>query len=399
LLKVLEEEKITMVTLPPSVLAVVPATSLPDLKTIITAGEACSSDLVARWGNGRRFFNAYGPTETTVCASMFLVPEGYQGNPPIGKPIANFQLYVLDANLQPVATGVPGELCIGGIGLARGYLNRPDLTAEKFIPDPFSKGPDARLYRSGDLVRYLPDGNIEFLGRIDHQVKVRGFRIELGEIEAVLNHHPDIRDAVAIVREDKPGDKRLVAYLIAESGKELTVGELRSHLRERLPEYMVPSAFMILNEFPLSPSGKVDRKRLPAPDLSRPELGSEFVAPRNETEEKLTAICAELLNLKRVGVYDNFFELGGHSLLATQFISHIREEFQVELPLRTLFESPTIAELAIKILESPKVSEADQVPIERAERGEKSIAELLAELDQLSNEEVQQLLAKEKDNK
>ncbi len=397
LLQVLAQDEITMVTLPPSVLAVVPEAELPNLKTIITAGEACSADLVARWGKDRRFFNAYGPTETTVCASMFLVPEGYRNNPPIGKPIANFQLYVLDANFQPVPKGVPGELCIGGAGVARGYLNRPDLTAEKFIPDPFGREKGARLYRSGDLVRYLPDGNIEFLGRIDHQVKVRGFRIELGEIEAALKDHPDIRDAAAIVREDKPGDKRIVAYLITEANKDLTVGELRSYLRERLPEYMVPSAFMTLAEFPLSPSGKVDRKKLPAPDLSRPELGSEYVAPRNETEEKLAAICAELLNLKQVGVYDNFFELGGHSLLATQVISHIRDEFQVELPLRTLFEFPTIADLALKVQESPKISEADQIPIEAAERGEKSIDELLAELEQMSDEEAGQLLQQEKD--
>ncbi|MDZ7399742.1 MAG: amino acid adenylation domain-containing protein [candidate division KSB1 bacterium] len=393
LLQVLQQDEITMVTLPPSVLAVVPDADLPHLRTIITAGEACSADLVARWGKGRRFFNAYGPTETTVCASMFLVPEGYRNNPPIGKPIANFQLYVLDANWQPVPKGVPGELCIGGAGVARGYLNRPDLTAEKFIPDPFSKEKGARLYRSGDLVRYLPDGNIEFLGRIDHQVKVRGFRIELGEIEAALKDHPDILDAAAIVREDRPGDKRIVAYLIPEAGKELTVGDLRSYLRERLPEYMVPSAFMTLSEFPLSPSGKVDRKRLPAPDLSRPELGSEYVAPRNETEERLAAICAELLNLKQVGVYDNFFELGGHSLLATQFISHIRDAFQVELPLRTLFEFPTIADLAQKVLESPKISEQEQAPIEVTHRGEKSIEELLAELEQMSDEEAEALIA------
>ena len=395
LLQVLQQDEITMVTLPPSVLAVVPEADLPNLKTIITAGEACSADLVARWGKGRRFFNAYGPTETTVCASMFLLPDGYRENPPIGKPIANFQLYVLDANFQPVAKGVPGELCIGGAGLARGYLNRPDLTADKFIPDPFGKEKGGQLYRSGDLVRYLSDGNIEFLGRIDHQVKVRGFRIELGEIEAALKDHPNILDAAAIVREDKPGDKRIVAYLIAEAGKDLTVGELRSYLRERLPEYMVPSAFMTLAEFPLSPSGKVDRKRLPAPDLSRPELGSEFVAPRNETEEKLAAICSELLNLKKVGVYDNFFELGGHSLLATQVISHIRDTFQVELPLRTLFEFPTIADLALKVIESPKISEEEQIPIETSERGEKSIEELLAELDQMSDEEAAVLVARE----
>jgi len=254
------------------------------------------------------------------------------------------------------------------------------------------------LYKTGDLGRWLPDGNIEFLGRIDHQVKVRGFRIELGEIEAVLKDHPDILDAAAIVREDKPGDKRIVTYLIADAEQDLTVGELRSYLRERLPDYMVPSIFMILQEFPLSPSGKVDRNQLPAPDLSRPELGSEFVAPRNEIEEKLATICAELLNLEKVGVYDNFFELGGHSLLATQFISHIRDEFQIELSLRTLFEFPTIADLAMKVIESPKISEQERIPIEKEERGGKTIEELLVELDQLTDEEAEVLLENEKGN-
>ena len=399
LLEALKRDAITTVTLPPSVMSVLPENELPDLTTIITAGEACTSDLVSRWAKGRRFFNAYGPTETTVCASMLDVSDNGYTNPPIGSPIDNFQLYVLDSNLQPVAIGVPGELLIGGMGLARGYLNRPDLTAEKFIPNPFSSVEGARLYKSGDLVRYLADGNIEFLGRIDHQVKVRGFRIELGEIEAVLVDHPNILDVVAVVREDKPGDKRLVAYLISDGDHELTVGELRAYLRDLLPDYMIPSAFMILDEFPLTPNGKIDKKALPAPDQSRPELENEFVAPRNEIEEKLAEICVELLQVEKVGVYDSFFELGGHSLLATQFISHIREEFEVELPLRTLFESPTIAELGEKILISPKISENEQAPkIEKEDRGEDNIEQLLAEMDDLSDEEVKRLLEEEMDS-
>jgi len=370
LLEVLAQQQINTVTLPPSVLAVIPEAELPALSTIITAGEACTADLVSRWSNGRHFFNAYGPTETTVCASMFLVPDGYQQNPPIGLPIANFQLYVLDEYSQPVAIGVPGELHIGGMGLARGYLKRPDLTAEKFIPDPFGGTAGARLYRSGDLVRYRPDGNIEFMGRIDHQVKVRGFRIELGEIEVVLSDHPKIRDVAVIVREDVPGDRRIVAYMITQPGTELTVGELRNFLRERLPEYMVPSGFMTLTEFPLTPNGKVDRRALPKPDQTRPELEREYVAPRNETEEKLAQICADLLQVEKVGVYDNFFELGGHSLLATQFISRVRTAFNVELPLRSLFEKPTIEGLAAAIEEAKLISVAQpQAPaIERVSR-------------------------------
>ena len=349
LLKVFKEDRITTVTLPPSVLAVVPEIELPDLSTIITAGEACTADLVARWSEGRRFFNAYGPTETTVCASMFLVTDnGYQ-NPPIGRPIANFQLYILDKNLQPVPVGVAGELHVGGVALARGYLNRPELTAEKFIPDPFSREPGSRLYKTGDLTRFLPDGNIEFMGRIDHQVKIRGFRIELGEIEAVLGEHPQLLDVVVIVREDKKEDKRLVAYFVAEPDSDLKVGELRRFLHERLPEYMIPSVFMQLDQIPLTPNGKVNRKALPKPDQSRPELESAYVAPRNESEAKLAQICANLLNVEKVGIYDNFFELGGHSLLATQFLSRLRNSFQIELPLRSLFEKPMIAELAEEI--------------------------------------------------
>ncbi|MFZ5515906.1 MAG: amino acid adenylation domain-containing protein [Candidatus Zhuqueibacterota bacterium] len=348
--QVLREEKINTVTLPPSVAVIIPDEPLPDLKVIITAGEKCTAELVSKWSNnGRKFFNAYGPTETTVCASMLHVARHYRQGPPIGRPIHNFQLYILDPKLNPTPVGVAGELHIGGVGLARGYFNRPDLTAEKFIADPFNRTPGARMYKSGDLARFLPDGNIEFLGRIDHQVKVRGFRIELGEIEAVLAAHPDITDVVVLVREDMPGDKRLVAYLVVGQGKDLTVGDLRGYLRERLPDYMIPSAFMILNEFPLTPNGKVDRKALPAPDQSRPELGSEYVAPGTEHEIKLAAIVAELLKVEKVGIHDNFFDLGGHSLLATQFISRTRDAFQVELPLRSLFEKPTVAGLVEEI--------------------------------------------------
>jgi len=396
LLSVLKDQQITTVTLPPSVLAVMPQEAIPSLQTIVTAGEKCTRDLVQRWGEGRQFVNAYGPTETTVCASMYETRPHEEIEPPIGKPIDNFRLYVVDENLQAVPIGVPGELCIAGVGLARGYLNRPDLTAERFVPDPFANEAGARMYRSGDLVRWLPDGNLEFLGRIDHQVKVRGFRIELGEIEAVLTTHEKIRDAAVLVREDHPGEQRLVGYYVTEDGQALVANELKAFLKNQLPEYMVPTVFVHLQAMPLTPNGKVDRKALPAPEFSRSELQTEYVAPRNENEEKLAAIVAQLLNLEKVGVFDNFFDLGGHSLLATKFMSRIREQFNVELPLRTLFEKPTIAELAIAIDESH--SELAGETIERVQREAVQLDDMLAELENLSDEEVRRLLDEEEND-
>ncbi len=364
LVKKMAQEKVTTVTLPPSVLAIFPQTELPDLKTIITAGEKCTTELVKNWAPGRKFFNAYGPTETTVCASMYLTDPQEEQAPPIGRPIGNFQLYILDRHWRPVPIGVPGELCVGGVGLARGYLGRPDLTAEKFIPNPFARSGNEgqRLYRTGDLVRYKADGNIEFLGRIDYQVKVRGFRIELGEIEANLNEVPGIKDVAVLAREDQPGQKQLVAYLVADEENKPSPAQLRDHLKERLPEYMIPAAYVFLDAMPLTPNGKVDRKRLPAPDMEASVLRREYVAPRNDVEEKLSAIVGQLLNLEKVGVYDNFFELGGHSLLATQFISRVKEEFEVELPLITLFEKPTIEQLALAVQEAKLVSKAPAKP-------------------------------------
>ena len=396
LLQVLEQGKITNITLPPSVLAVLPKAPVSDLATIITAGEACSADLVARWANGRQFFNAYGPTETTVCAAMFLAEPDGQVAPPIGKPLPNFKLYVLDANLEPVPIGVPGELCISSVALARGYWQQPDLTAEKFIPDPFSHVPGTRMYRSGDRVKYLPDGNIEFLGRIDHQVKLRGFRIELGEIESILSEHPLVQDAVVVVKQFQAGDDRLVAYLVLEPETDLAANDLRNYLRQQLPDYMLPAAFVFLPEFPLTPNGKVDRQALPEPTQTRAEAGQEYVAPRNKTETQLAAICTDLLQVEQVGIDDNFFELGGHSLLATQFISRVRETFEVELPLRSLFEAPTFRQLAEIILEQSAAKPAEsQSRIESDRRGSKDLAHLLAEFEQLSDEDAQQLLAEE----
>jgi acyl-coenzyme A synthetase/AMP-(fatty) acid ligase/acyl carrier protein len=306
-----------------------------------------------------RLYNQYGPTEAHVVTAFSLegTPDEWSALPPIGRPIANTQIHLLDQHLQPVPIGVPGELYIGGDGLARGYLRRPALTAERFVPNPFGGRPGTRLYRTGDVARYLPDGNIEFLGRADSQVKVRGFRIELGEIETVLEQHPAVRQCVALAREDTPGDsspvlgtgRRLVAYVVPKQMPGPTLSELRSFLKEKLPQYMLPSAFVFLDTLPLTPSGKVDRAALPAPDQIRPELEKTFVAPRTPVEIMLAEIWAKVLGLNEVGVHDDFFELGGHSLLATQVISRVRDALHVEIPLRSLFERPTVAGLAERI--------------------------------------------------
>jgi amino acid adenylation domain-containing protein len=328
------------------------------LTYLFFGGEPLSKELVARSLSALphlQIWNIYGPTEATANASAARVIPGDEVT--IGRPIANTRIYILNSLLHPVPIGVQGELYIGGTGVARGYLNRPDLTAEKFVPDPFRAEPGARMYKTGDLARYRPDGNIEFLGRADHQVKIRGFRIELGEIEAALGQHPAVREAVVMAREDAAGDpsasllteKRLVAYVVAEREPLPTTTDLRNFLKEKLPEYMVPAVFVLLDALPLMPNGKIDRRALPAPDRSRPELDGAFVAPRTPTEELLAEIWAQLLNIERVGIHDNFFDLGGHSLLATQLVSRMRESFQVEIPLRRLFEVPTVAGLAESI--------------------------------------------------
>lgn len=353
-----------------------------DRLNVLCGGEALPPDLASqileRCGS---LWNMYGPTETTVWSTLCKVQRG-DHEISIGRPIGNTQCYILDARLQPVPVGVPGDFYIGGDGLARGYLNRPELTAEKFIHHPFSDKPGARLYKTGDLAKYKADGRIHFLGRSDHQIKIRGFRVELGEIEAVLVQHPSIREIVVIVREDVPGDKRLVGYPILHSGeKEPTTSELRSYAREKLPEYMIPSAFVFLSEYPLTPNKKIDRKRLPAPDQNRPDLAHQYVAPRDEVEESITNIFASVLKLERVGIDDNFFELGGHSLLATQVISRIRHELQIELPIRTLFEAPSPEGLA-QIIIRKRVEQMD----------EDKLAELLSNLENLSPEEAKALL-------
>jgi acyl carrier protein len=334
-----------MATLPPTALATLQPADLPELRTIIVAGEACASELVDQWSVGRRFFNAYGPTEATVWASTMACKAGKRVS--IGGPISNAQLYVLDSQMQLVPVGVTGELYLGSMGLARGYLRRAELTAERFLPNPFSSQAGDRLYRTGDLVRYLPDGNVEFIGRVDEQVKVRGFRIELGEIENVLSAQEGVRECVVVVREDVPGDKRLVAYVVGDEAAEaVDHAVLRAQLKKVLPEYMMPSAFVKLAELPLTPNGKIDRKALPLPEQNRSEAGPGYVAACTPVQEVLCGMWEQVLRVERVGVYDNFFELGGHSLLATQIISRLKEAFQIEIPLRTLFEAPTVAEFS-----------------------------------------------------
>ena len=343
------------------------------LRTLLTGGDK----LHQRPGPGLPFdlVNNYGPTENTVVTTSGVVApvDGFQGVPSIGRPIANVQTYVLDRYLKPVPIGVAGELHIGGDGLARGYLNRPDLTLEAFISNPFSNDPGARLYKTGDLARYLPDGNIEFIGRIDHQVKIRGFRIELGEIEVVLNEHPEVQESVVLTREDASGNPYLAAYIVPSEGSAPTVKELRTYLKKKLPEYMVPSAFVTLEAFPLIPSGKVDRKALPAPDV-REQSEVEYVEPRTPVEETVARIWSELLGVDRIGVHDNFFELGGHSLRATQAISRLSDTFQTEIPLRAIFEKPSVAGLA-ELIEtvlwaSDKKNNATRVKTNDEELGE-----------------------------
>ncbi|MCC5632722.1 amino acid adenylation domain-containing protein [Nostoc sphaeroides CHAB 2801] len=328
--------------------------------------------------------NEYGPTETVVGCCIYQVPQthNYSGSIPIGYPIANTQLYVLDQYLQPVPKGVVGELYIGGAGLARGYLNQPELTAQKFIPHPFSDEPEARLYKTGDQVRFCVDGTLEFLGRLDDQVKLRGFRIELGEIESLLCLHPTVKDALVMVREDVIGDQRLVVYLVVQPDSSLLVDDLRSFLQEKLPDYMIPSAFVPLQTFPLTANGKVDRKALPAPDKINADIEQSFVAPRNSLEEQIADIWSQVLRLEKVGIHNNFFTLGGHSLLVTQLISRMRDALGVELFIQDVFANPTVAELSV--IFTQKLTE--QVDDE-------SLARSLAELEDLSDEDIQLILS------
>ncbi len=389
LVKVITEQQITVLALVPSILRVLleekGIENCRFIRHITCGGEALSSELIERFfaqlNLDNVLHNCYGPTEASIDTTFWTCQRGTNyAIAPIGRPITNVQIHILDENLQPVPVGESGELHIGGIGLARGYLNRPELTTDKFILDPFSSEVGARLYKTGDLARYLPDGNIEFLGRIDHQVKIRGFRIELGEIEAILGKHPALTETVVIDREDVPGDKQLAAYIVANPEQIPSQVELRRFLQGLLPEYMVPASFVFLDTLPLNPNGKIDRRALPAPHTSDFGLSTNFSPPQNATEEVLASIWAKVLHLKQVGIYDNFFELGGHSLLATQVMSRVRQAFQVEIPLQLLFENPTIATLAQAIAQDesrendpryqtiPQIANRESVPLSFAQQ-------------------------------
>jgi len=342
----------------PSHLAILLASSqsryiLP-YRRLILGGEAASWELIEtiqQRSPGCQIFNHYGPTETTVGVLADRIEDNSVSDRtqtvPLGRPLANTQVYVLDQQLHPVPIGVPGELYIGGGGLARGYLNRPELTSERFIPNPFVS--ETRLYKTGDVARYLPDGKLEFLGRTDYQIKVRGFRIEVGEIETLLGQHPGVRHGAVVVWGEQEEDKRLVAYVVPHPKQVPSVSDLRHFLSEKLPEFMIPSAFVKLKSLPLTPNGKVDRRALPAPEQSRIALEEDYVAPRTPLEEQLTKIWAKVLGIERVGIHNNFFELGGHSLLLTQLLVQIRDTIRVDLSLQSLFASPTVASVAEKI--------------------------------------------------
>ncbi|MFM5979975.1 MAG: amino acid adenylation domain-containing protein, partial [Sphaerospermopsis kisseleviana] len=338
--------KITHSFLSPSALSVLPKAKLPDLQCITVGGEACTTELVNQWGTERKFYNCYGPTESTVTATIFhCQPNGKK--PAIGKAISNIRTYILDKNNQLLPPGIPGELCIAGVGLARGYLNRPQATGEKFIEIDIN-GQVERIYKTGDLARYLADGNIEYLGRIDNQVKIRGFRIELGEIEAVLNQHPQIQTSCVIVREDNPTEKRLVGYIVPKKDTTPELTAIRQFLVNKLPGYTIPSALVRLENLPQTPNGKIDRRALPKPELDS-TIVEKYVAARTPIEELLTQIWLQVLKVESVGVNDNFFELGGHSLLAVKLLNHIQKVFNQKLALSSLFHNPTIAELALQI--------------------------------------------------
>jgi acyl carrier protein len=334
-------------------------------RTLVIGGEELRSGRLKYWrekAKGTRLINEYGPTETVVGCCVYEVngnEEGYE-SAPIGRPIANMQMYILDQSQNPAPVGVKGEICISGKGVARGYVGSPELTGEKFIPNPFSGKVGERWYRTGDLGRYREDSNIEFLGRADDQVKIRGYRIELGEIVAVLNEHRSVKQSLVIAREDETGGRRLIGYVVGEEGAKSA--ELKRHVGERVPEYMVPEAIVLLEEFPLTTNGKIDRKRLPSAGEPDRQMEQAYAAPRTPMEEMVTGIFGETLKLDRVGIRDNFFDLGGHSLLAIQVISRVRNAFGVEIGVRSLFDAPTAEGLSSKIEEAMRAGEKAKTP-------------------------------------
>jgi fengycin family lipopeptide synthetase D len=358
----LREEETTLALLPPSYLKMLDRKDVVTLKTIVSGGEAAQLDDALYYSNNIQYVNAYGPSETSIISSCHEVnpKRKYHNFVPIGAPIANTKIYILDSSRRLVPVGVPGEIYIGGVGLARGYQKLPDLTEEKFVFSPLGDKPDSRLYKTGDRARWLPDGNIEFLGRIDQQVKVRGFRIELEEIQTVLTGHPEVRDAVVITREENAANssvpvgigKQLVAYVVPHiynGGQTPAAEKLRSFLGEALPDYMIPTFFVMLDAIPLTSNGKVDYEALPVPNITERVSDTDYAEPRTPSEKILAEIWSKVLGVERVGINDNFFDLGGHSLTATVVISNVRNKFQVETPMRALFESPTIAGLSAYI--------------------------------------------------
>jgi amino acid adenylation domain-containing protein len=358
LAEIMHKYEATHATLPPLMVASLGEDQQIPLETLIVAGEACPPEVVSRWGEGRRMINAYGPTEATVCATMSEPLSGWV-SPPIGRPISNARVYVLDQWLQPVPVGVVGELYIAGVGLGRGYLRRPDLTGERFVANPYGED-GKRMYRTGDLARWRADGNLEFEGRSDEQVKIRGFRIEPGEIEVALERRPEVGEAV-VVAQGEGEEKRLIGYVVPAPGHSVDSIALRRELMQLLPDYMVPAAIVELEALPLTPNGKLDRKALPEPELISV---AAWRAPRSPEEEILCSLFAEVLGLERVGLDDDFFELGGHSLLATQLVSRVRATMGVELAIRTLFEWPRVGELSGRLREADK----GRAPLVRRER-------------------------------
>ena len=363
------------------------------LRLVIIGGDVMHYDSVTLWrrspGGQARLLNAYGPTETTITALMHeIAPPGQNGSLrdkiPVGRPLPGRTAYILDTHLNPLPVGVPGELYIGAAGLGRGYLGQPDLTAEKFLPDPFGKAPGARLYRTGDLVRFGPTGTVEFIGRSDHQVKVRGFRIELGEIESLLSEHPDLMDAVVLAKETPEGDKKLVAYIVPAKDPPPSKDDLRRYLKEKLPGYMIPSVFVKLSSVPLTPGGKVNRLALPEPIDE--QTGSQGSSDTTLTpiQQEIANIWEEILGVRQIGPYDNFFDLGGHSLLATQIVSRVRDAFQVDVSLQNLFETPTVAHLATLV---------EQGLVEQ--EGTDELSSMIQDLESLNDEEVHRSLREE----
>ena len=380
---ILKEERISVVTLTPSVLNTLPHKDLPNMKTVVSAGEACSKQLIQYWANRVRFINAYGPTECTVCVSMHIctVDEDVIS---LGNPIKNTTFYLVDEEVNLVKEGEEGELCISGIGLARGYLHLEEETSKRFIENPFQNGDYERLYRTGDICRYTNENSLEWVARIDNQVKIGGLRIDLDEIRQVLKEYPGIKDGVAIVVENSSKNKQIYCYIIQDSNQDIIINEVKQYLRTKIPAYMVPSRFLFVSDIPVLESGKLDISRLPSLEHVRPEMDNEYVAPTNSLEEDLAAIFTEILEIDRVGIYDNFFDLGGQSLMATQVVSRIRGELGMDIPIHVLFEDePVIANMANAI---------ERYQMEQLDPEELDL--LLEQIESMSEEEVVALLGK-----